>query len=375
MSEVASSSGGVWKYFVGAFAAFLAVGVYSAVRGDKTGGNAPSESAAESVSAVVTAAKTENAPAVNTVEPSVEKAAKTPAEQAAETVLANESLWLDPVNDSLTESSNRSEWEYAACWFEDLDFDGTPEFIIGGWNPGWQFGQCYVLYRIQNGRMERINSEKPNGIYSEDYPFTVNTVVSVSNYNAETHFPGITGTYAGGAEVVKDKNGKYRYVIPVVTESPVGGYELRELSVSGNTFREELIAGYNIGYDEINYRLPGVQGYSTKEELDSALGDFYSGSGNCETRIGAIPCTKIMRDRDTAWFKAGSDTYSNAELNNPYISEWYDGMTHDEKLAALTASYNSYSLEFSGSYSRVYWRILSDSQNGEKNWFHEYDFY
>ncbi len=381
------------KHFALTAAALLAVSLFSGC-GENAADNAPPSNAAaettaaqaatDNTDAATTTAAESEAPSAD-VSAATEKtpesapadnAEKTDAEKAAEIVLNNEALWLDPVNDSLSDMPRNPDLtnrEHGVCWFEDLDFDGTPEFIIGGWNPGWQFGEGYVLFRLNldSGTMEQIYNEKNSNFSSDEYPFIYDSVSAFSDYTDDTFYPGLTG--ACGADVVSDGEGNYKYVIPMPSESPNGGYFLNDLSVGEHTFNESRVGGYSCGIgDDVKYYTS--DGEIEKDELTTLVNDYYSGFVRCLPHIGAIPCTSLMSDKDQAWFEAGADSYTSPERNNKFISTWYDGMTREEKLAALTDSYNAYSLEFNGSWSVTLRKFFYDVDNGEKTWFHEYDF-
>ena len=234
-------------------------------------------------------------------------------------------MWLDLANvhfpKERVEEIRNSEYAtgygittYCGCWFEDLDFDGTPEFIMGGFNPGWQGGSGYALYKIHDGKMERIFNKHSSHKIDEERPFVYDSVYVDHNYNYKVWMlPGFIS--AGGAEVIKDKHGDFKYVFPSSgAESPNGGYYLTELTVNSNEFDQPHGGFVRFAYvpdteTKTLYQQCRISdetaesGYRecSQNELLAAVDDFFEDSESYISTIGVIPCSNLMDDKDEKW--------------------------------------------------------------------------
>ena len=263
-----------------------------------------------------------------------------PAEKAAEIVMENEDMWLDYINTYVSENEwdNRSiKTDYCGCWFEDLDFDGTPEFIVGGFNPGWQAGCVYMLYKIKDNKLERILDKNAS---SHERSLFNDTLVINDNRSV---IPGFAS--ANGASIIKDKKGKFRYILS--HNSSAFGFFLTELTFDRNEF--SLSSAISIArisfapFGEVVYDLPdpvlGVRSCS-KEDFIADVDDFFDGSECYYSRIGVIPCSNPMKDKDEKWLADAERSEQSS-----YISICYDNLNHEERRKALIQSYQRYSLE------------------------------
>lgn len=274
----------------------------------------------------------------------------TQAERYAQIVMDNEDIWLDPLNEMYL-----SEYESQTCWFEDVDFDGKPEFIVGGCNMQSQGEISYYIFRFEDDKMIKIY---------EDYIDGENANPGISSTgNIPSHLrspnPGFS-EYSG--EIIKDKNGNYRYIFPYIISYIGIGYGIAELDVEGTTLNWSFIGGYTTEPNETGLKyINSSRNNVSESKLKSSLADRFEGSSYCIAKIGTIPCTYVNEKLDSEWYEAavGSDS-GLSDAASAYVSGCYDGLSKEEKKSALIKSYNAYSIEEIGGESQLYAQILKD---------------
>lgn len=108
------------------------------------------------------------------------------AEQYAQIVMDNEDIWLTPL-----------ELEYAYelptttiinCWFEDLDSDSTPEFIVGPTFIAWGETCSYKfdIYKISDGNLVKTSDIKSVFEHDISYDSTTKKVTLTNEYGEIT---------------------------------------------------------------------------------------------------------------------------------------------------------------------------------------------
>lgn len=274
----------------------------------------------------------------------------TQAERYAQIVMDNEDLWLAPLNEMYI-----SEYESQTCWFEDVDFDGELEFIVGGCNMQSQGGISYYIFKFEDDKMVKLY---------ENYIDKENAYLGISSTgNIPSHLkrpnPGFA-EYSG--EIIKDKNGNYRYILSYIVSYLGTGYGIAELDIEGDTLNWNLVGGY---VTDPEFEYINSSGNSVSEsKLKSSLVDWFDGSSFCFAEIGTIPCTYVNESLDSEWYKAATSSDSGlSDVASAYVSGCYDGLSKKEKKAALIKSYNAYSIKEIGGESQLYAQILRDMQD------------
>lgn len=264
------------------------------------------------------------------------------AEKFAQIVMDNENVWLEPFNNGDTPIYGGT----VDCWFEDIDFDGTPEFIVGGCNMGTQGGISYNIYRIENGEMIGIN-------LSDDFPYNSTGDIPIFLQRPNSGF----NEYS--AEIIKDKDGKYRYIFPYILSYLGSGYGIAEMKINGDTLDWELIGGY-ITEPEMEYRDNSNSSVS-KQNLISSMDSWFERSTLCWSEIGTIPCTYVCEYLDQEWFEAASNSdVGLSDASASYVSGCYDTLNDVQKKEALIKSYNTYTIMELGWDSELYAQMLQD---------------
>lgn len=235
-----------------------------------------------------------------------------------QTVYENEKMWLDNINDLATEYSD-VQFGHNECWFQDLDMDGTPEFIVGGMGLGLSeaISQVYHIYKYSNGELKQIQ---------------VN-----NNKFLEVTWDGKSPNYgSAGFELIQQfinnktnsivltEEHKYNY-----TSGPAGGViSFSDYKISGTQLKSD--SNYIVycsvdGNGEItgNYRVHTQEDETDEKSFIKTYDDFFADLTPYKTTIKAVPCSDESIDMP----------------NN------YDQMTDEEKKQALLDSYNAWSYE------------------------------
>ena len=246
------------------------------------------------------------------------------AEKYAKVVKDNESVWLEPFNSSDTVPQ---DYENPNCWFEDVDFDGSPEFIIGGFNMGTQGGIGYRIYRIDTaaGTLEILRP-----CWGDEEPREFDPVYGGGSLNVTLDYPNhvVPGFAGGGGELLRDADGELHYYFDYIASyiDEHYGFEEAVLDTSALTARTKAGTSYvKNTFDGINYvyTLDGVT-YEANEFLD-VLDERFKGWIHVENAHGGyIPCT-MYRDVDP-------------EMKDYYICGRYDDLSDADRLAALKQS-------------------------------------
>lgn len=278
----------------------------------------------------------------------------TKAEKYAQIVMDNEDIWLEPLNEMDYLSGG------AACWFEDIDFDGTPEFIIGGCNMGSQGGYDYNIYKIADDKLIKLQEEGYTG------GSTINGAKTAPN-------PGFGQICAS---VIKDKSGNYNYIFTTTTTSIGDGYGLSVLKVNKNTIEWSDIGGYiysDYGNGKIDEKYLGHDSTDiTQKELIESLNNWFNGSTLCLSEIGTIPCTYMSESLDSEWYKNATNSDSGlSDASSAFISGCYDTLSDKDKKQALIDSYNKYKFIDTNEKTYIHTNLIKElekiSDNNDKS--------
>lgn len=220
-------------------------------------------------------------------------------------VMDGEDVWL---NDAGSISSNG----FNECWFQDMNMDGTPEFIVGGASLGAHDSRIFNIYSYRNNQLEHMKNVDGNG---------------------ELMFWGtdLEGGHGGfSCQLYKNTAGNsFVYVYPVTDGNASGtDYYISEFVKTGTaSFAINDIFYFKETASGFLYE-PGYEGSDevstvTREEFLEKYDSYFSSLALCKTNIKPIPCTSASSNMDG----------------------FYDSLSDNEKKKALTDSFNAWSYE------------------------------
>ena len=108
------------------------------------------------------------------------------AEQYAKIVMDNEDIWLTPLE--LEYAYEKPTTTIINCWFEDLDSDSTPEFIVGPTYIAWGETCSYKfdIYKISDGNLVKTSDIKSVFEHDISYDSTTKKVPLTNEYGEIT---------------------------------------------------------------------------------------------------------------------------------------------------------------------------------------------
>ncbi|MDY3258637.1 MAG: carboxypeptidase regulatory-like domain-containing protein [Ruminococcus callidus] len=74
--------------------------------------------------------------------------------QIVQALLDNESTWQEFPNDYVNADLGCND--YISCWFQDMDMDGNPEFIVGPMISGAHSAHDFCIWKNNNGNLEKF---------------------------------------------------------------------------------------------------------------------------------------------------------------------------------------------------------------------------
>lgn len=248
----------------------------------------------------------------------------TKAEKYAKAVMDNEDMWLDKWNNSYIGSTDN-----VYCWFEDIDFDGDPEFIVGGaLAQQAQGGINYDYFKVtDNGKLKHIvNANDPDREYSASV---------FANYAPN---PGLGYI---DAMIMKDrKTGEHIYTYSG-TFPDLQARNIIKMDFSGGKYSEEMLCGYTSDdrFEDVedSFYLDSSTEKISKSRLIAYLNDKKDNYTFSISSIGTIPCTWTMKNE--VYYEGGMNDGAASTISN-----CYDGLSKAERKAALVKSFNKYSL-------------------------------
>ena len=89
---------------------------------------------------------------VNIEKITIKKIDTTP--QIVQALLDSESTWQEFPNDYVNAGFQVSD--YVSCWFQDMDMDGNPEFIVGPMISGAHSAHDFCIWKNNNGNLEKF---------------------------------------------------------------------------------------------------------------------------------------------------------------------------------------------------------------------------
>jgi len=259
------------------------------------------------------------------------------AERAAEIVANYQYKWLAPY-----ENMGGNPGEDPCCWFQDMDLDGTPEFIIGGFNMQTQGGIGFSVYKI---RGDKLIKQLPEYITNTESYETerIPSVFSLIRPELKTDEHGFGMT---GAEVVRTRDCDRILVLPIIYSFIDEGYGLSFPSFNDDKVYDTLIGAYAYTPGERETYAFGRNSNCSKEEMKKVVDAYLKEATVCEVKVGTIPCTK-----GAEWI--------NKDNKGTHLTGCYDLLTRPQKIKALTASYLSYSIKDSKEGSTLYQKYLN----------------
>lgn len=242
------------------------------------------------------------------------------AEKYAEIVMNHEPDWLERYTSHTLNGT-------PMAWFEDLDFDGRPEFIVGGaiWADYPQGNVNYDFYRFtDSGEMVRLVPES-GGDFS---------CLFAANLDCN---PGLG--YISGNVIRNKETEKYEYVY----SSSFFSYPaevFKKMIFGENNYSEQTLAGYwEVDFGEgLQTEYYGEQDERIfRSDLIDYLNSLSEKYTQCFSHVGTIPFSD--QDKDI------HPDESNVDVLSSVISDCYEELSDEERKQALIDSYRAYSLE------------------------------
>ncbi len=243
----------------------------------------------------------------------------TKAEKYAKAVMDNEDMWLSSFNKLKTLGNGNY------CWFEDLDFDGEKEFVIGG--STWEDEGCwipstkrYFAYKItSDGKLKRID-----GYHDTD---NIQFISFFANYNY-VDFKGNQGFNDIGMEVIKHTDtGKYERVY---LGAATGGdyYSFCTVNFTSEKKVEKILTGFDNTSDMITEN-------QYWDVIIDPVANYMENTLHCDNSVITIPCTSLSK-------KITANGYG-----------CYDYLSKEDKMSALVNSFNGNKLTVTDKESNV----------------------
>lgn len=222
------------------------------------------------------------------------------AEEYVHAIIESEDLWLAPLNGV--------GYGYNECWFQDLDMDGIPEFIVGGRAEGNHAGIFFNVYSYRDGQLLPMEDE-----YGEQEI-------------------GFWGTDGFDCKLYKNENTN-SFVYLYSTADGTASYEdysVREL------VKTEGIMLYSIDVLKIRWTSEGyiyqpeytaeydVIGTMTREEMLEHYDTFFASMTPYQTYIKTIPCTDLSCGME------GHYDYLSDEEKKQLLIESYETWGYEE---------------------------------------------
>ena len=262
-----------------------------------------------------------------------------PENNIAEIVIENESIWLDSIN--LENVSQAAVTTAINAWFEDVDFDGTLEFVVGPTQivDGMSRSYYYDIYKFTDNNMVKMGAS--NTTYSNGKA-SLTVTPSVYANSSNTHL-----------DLIKDKNGKYHYIYN--EESEHDTFPIYEVDFGGDTVK--LSELYNRPYNS-SWKLENkISGKTvTLDEMTAAVNADIANNKACEIIVQNIPLTN-----------------TSGEIKE----NCYSKLSYDGKMQALIDSYIAYSIKDTSDTPKYLTSLLSilKKSNDEELYRDVLDFY
>lgn len=238
--------------------------------------------------------------------------------EIVQAVLDSEELWLDPLNEISMDGYNE-------CWFQDIDMDGTPEFIAGGNVQGAHGARCFYIYYLENHELKPMeNANKPNSYKSNEIDF----------WPPNSAGNSVDGQAGFSCQLYKDNNiDRYKYIYADEDGVAAENYQIlneiytTELNDNKSTFSilnvMTITEEYKNNNVEYSYDV-GIGNSTNAADREGILGlydEYFKNLTAYKTTVHAIPCSKISADQQG----------------------YYDTMSREDKKQALIDSYYAWS--------------------------------
>jgi len=240
----------------------------------------------------------------------------TDAEKYAKIVLDNEKVWFDSLDFTAPVDVDGFGIESTQidCWFQDLDFDIIPEFIVGpvkishGLVTSYEFN----IFRINGNSLSQIWSKYEG--YEDKYPYR-----SEHLYSSD----GVKNAFIDS--IYKDQNDKYHFIYEGFnTYEGTFAFNIVETSFGKEEITGKTLYLFDCFYlaDENTYQINGKD--VSMEELYSAVKSVTENSIGYQVQTKKIPLT---------------------DENTKETENCYGKMDKSQKLKALEESWDAYSLK------------------------------
>lgn len=249
--------------------------------------------------------------------------------EAVAAVLDNEDYWTDFLDGSVGESFGDYKF-----WFQDMDMDGTPEFIAGGGVYGAHAAFGYYIFRCTEGRVELIGS-------TDSYDEPGEMLMFWDRGEDENYSPDSSVDFF--CRLYKDKySDSYTYITSNIDSTAAETYYmLDKLTPKDGALNSERLMQLTKVWD-IEGDEPSVSSYRYNEQWNDEISDYENTTDRLgflsqydELFSGLIPC-----DVTIGVFDYASKGYD--DNGEEYIKRTYAALSRDEKLEQLTESFNAW---------------------------------
>ena len=225
------------------------------------------------------------------------------------TLIEKKKYWQDIVNEAMQESYGELQF-----WFQDIDMDGTPEFIVGGSSFGAHGARGYSVFKVDGGDVKLMKD------IHDDYSENV-LMFWLHDEEENSQHPELAGF---AAKLFCDEQGNYEYLTySVDSTADKMEYYLERLVPADGGFKQEKILTFYMCFEpdgSVSYMFEPewdsekskYTGTISKEEFLSRYDIYFSFLSPCEITIAAFPYASTDWDEERM------------------IKEYYDD---DEKLA------------------------------------------
>lgn len=240
----------------------------------------------------------------------------TEAERIAQMIVENEGIWhkTDRINEVHQYDGQFTDPISTTCWFEDLDFDGSKEFVVGPVcaEPGQTFFYGFDIYKVENNKLRKLTLES--------FPSSKSSF-NTFYYKSESFEKNKLGLY-----LYKDKAGEHHYAFCAVTSFDIP-YCMNLTEVDFSIIKNKLMFSYL--FNDPQGGLSGDPYYSiggsqvSLDKLISRVKAELSGAKQCTAKTKHVSIT---------------------DKNGKITSDCYSQMTKEEKIKMIAESYNAYKI-------------------------------
>ena len=234
-------------------------------------------------------------------------AATSEAERIAKLIVENESTWHR--TGRISDIHKYGDTKSTTCWFEDLDFDGVKEFVVGPVcaERGQATFYGYDIYKIENNKLRKLKSAGDPTGYCSYSSISFGKYNYFENNNLEMY-------------LYKDGSGKYHYAHCALTS-----WSFEECMVLNETdfsvIKDKPMFDYLVASDPAYYSVGGSK--VSADKMISRVKAELNGAKQCTVKTKQVNITN---------------------KNGKITSDCYSKKKKEEKIRMLAESYDAYKI-------------------------------